>query len=203
MAKSKIKAQARKARKKVELTIKAIEFLSNQVQPIAEKGKERAQLKLAVALTDPTFTQKHESELVSEIGVKRVQSGKEVGYQVYAPVSGDNEIKYEMYFAEYGAGLGAQEAEHKPGAVKLNYTPTKVSSSGYWTYRLVHPVIRVDTLGRRRKRNYRVTNTSKAVNYMWSARKLMSAELKLAVANCESKMGFKFKTKTSIKRPRG
>lgn len=198
MAKSKVKKQAKKIQNRITLTQRQLERLQAKAKDIAEEGKAAAQTKLTMAIGEPEFTQKHGSSLVEEIGVKK--AGKSA-YVVYAPITGDNEIKHEMYFAEYGAGVGADTAEHHPTKLtKLDYTTTNATSFG-WNYPVLTPYIRIDKLGRKRKKHYKFTNTSKAVGYMWTARQTMKIKVKEALTACEKKAGFKFKT--SIKRPKG
>lgn len=198
MAKSKVKKQAKKIQKRIAFTQKQLARLEAKAKDIAEEGKAAAQTKLAMAIGDAGFTQKHGSSLVDEIGVKK--AGKSA-YAVYAPITGDNEIKYEMYFAEYGAGVGADTAEHKPtNLVKLDYKTTNATAHG-WNYP-VEPYIRIDKLGRKRVKRYKFTNTSKAVGYMWTARQTMKIKLKDALKKFEKKARVKL-YKTSITRPKG
>lgn len=198
MARSKIRSQKQKIQRRIRMTQKQLKALEEKAKDIAETGKTAAQTKLAMAIGESDFTQKHGSQLVDEIGVKKTNKN---AYVVYAPITRDNEIKYEMYFAEYGAGLGADTAEHKPGgAIKLDYTPTGNATALGWNYP-VEPYVRIDKLGRKREKHYKFTNTSKAVAYMWTARQVMKTRMKEEITACEKKMGFKFKT--SIKRPRG
>lgn len=204
IAKVKIpKQQLRAIAKKLNTTQKAIQELADSTLEIAEKGLERAKMKLALAVNDPDFTQKYGFSLVDEIAIEQ----KSVfNYIVYAPKSGDNDIKYNMYFAEYGAGLGASQAERSAkGVVELNYVPTRVIKegefAGYWYYNLLEPEPYVNKEGEVAITMTGFTNTSKAVNFMWSARRLMGIMLQRQIQNCEKKIGAKFKVSTRIKRP--
>lgn len=188
MAKAKgksISSQINKISRKLKMQASAIKEFANTVpEQIANESLEVARSTLAAAINLNDFTQKHEMSLVHEIGVKRTTSkkgdiSKGNAYKVYAPVSGDNEIAYEMYFAEYGAGIGAAMNPHPPTPIAdLHYTDTKVDIDGYWYYRLIYPKIKTDTLGRLRKKSYNRVNTSRAVNYMWSARTYARTRLK-------------------------
>lgn len=204
IAKVKIpKQQLRAIAKKLNTTQKAIQELADSTLEIAEKGLEHAKIKLALAVKDPDFTQKYGFSLVDEIAIEQ----KSVfNYIVYAPKSGDNDIKYNMYFAEYGAGLGASQAERSAtGVVKLDYVPTRIIKkgefAGYWYYNLLEPEPYVNKEGEVAITMTGFTNTSRAVNFMWSARRLMGIMLQRQIQNCEKKIGAKFKVSTRIKRP--
>lgn len=204
MAKVKIpKQQLRAIAKKLNTTQKAIQELADSTNEIANAGLQHAKMKLALAVNDPDFTQKYGFSLVDEIAIEQKSI---FNYTIYAPKSGDNDIKYNMYFAEYGAGLGASQAERSAtGVVKLDYVPTRIIKkgefAGYWYYNLLEPEPYVNKEGEVAITMTGFTNTSKAVNYMWSARRLMGNLLQRQIQNCEKKIGAKFKVSTRIKRP--
>lgn len=208
MAKSKIKMQYKRIAKKFKTTQKAVASFADKTKEIAEEGAQYAKMILSLAVESPTFTQKHGKELVNEIGVSQFSSN---GYKIYAPISGDEQIKYEMYFAEYGAGLGASEAKFSAtGAVSLNYVPTQIRDDGTWAYPLLEPVNTVNKKGELKKYYYNITNTSEAVNFMYLARAQMATKMQQAIKDCEKTMKGKFKkisgqikTSTSITRPKG
>lgn len=160
------------------------DFVNTVPEQIANESLEIARSTLTAAIPLADFTQKHGADLINEIGIKKtlpskVDISKGNAYKIYAPVSGDNEIAYEMYFSEYGAGIGASQNEHPPTPLAdLHYVATKVQPNGYWQYRLEQPLIRIDKLGRPRKKNYNYVNTSRAVNYMWHARTYARMRLK-------------------------
>lgn len=208
MAKSKIKMQYKRIAKKLKTTQKAVASFADKTKEIAEEGAQYAKMILSLAVESTTFTQKHGKELVNEIGVSQFLSN---GYKIYAPISGDEQIKYEMYFAEYGAGLGASEAKFSAtGAVSLNYVPTQIRDDGTWAYPLLEPVNTVNKKGELKKYYYNITNTSEAVNFMYLARAQMATKMQQAIKDCEKTMKGKFKkisgqikTSTSITRPKG
>lgn len=208
MAKSKIKMQYKRIAKKLKTTQKAVALFADKAKEIAEEGAQYAKMILSLAVESPEFTQKHGAELVNEIGVSQFSSN---GYKIYAPISGDEELKYEMYFAEYGAGLGANEAKFSAtGAVALNYVPTEIRDDGTWAYPLVEPQKVVNKKGELKTYYYRITNTSEAVNFMYFARVQMALKMQEAIKNCEKTMKGKFKkisgqikTSTNITRPKG
>lgn len=196
-------AQKRAIEKKLNATQKAIERLAESTAVIAQTGLQHAKIKLACSVDDTDFTQKYGYSLVDEIDLE--QKSK-YNYIVYAPKSGDNDIKYNMYFAEYGAGLGANQAERSAtGVVELNYVPTRViqegKNQGYWYYNLLQPEPYVNKKGEVVMTMQGFTNTSKAVNFMWSARRLMGTMLQSQIQKCENEIGAKFKVSTRIKRP--
>ena len=204
IAKVKIpKQQLRAIAKKLNTTQKAIQELADSTNEIANAGLQYAKMKLALAVNDPDFTQKYGYSLVDEIAIEQKSI---FNYTIYAPKSGDNDIKYNMYFAEYGAGLGASQAERSAtGVVELDYVPTRIIKegefAGYWFYNLLEPEPYVNKEGEVAITMTGFTNTSKAVNYMWSARRLMGNLLKEQIQKCEKKIGAKFKVSTRIKRP--
>ena len=204
IAKVKIpKQQLRAIAKKLNTTQKAIQELADSTNEIANAGLQYAKMKLALSVNDPDFTQKYGYSLVDEIAIEQKSI---FNYTIYAPKSGDNDIKYNMYFAEYGAGLGASQAERSAtGVVELDYVPTRIIKegefAGYWFYNLLEPEPYVNKEGEVAITMTGFTNTSKAVNYMWSARRLMGNLLKEQIQKCEKKIGAKFKVSTRIKRP--
>ena len=204
IAKVKIpKQQLRAIAKKLNTTQKAIQELADSTNESANAGLQYAKMKLALAVNDPDFTQKYGYSLVDEIAIEQKSI---FNYTIYAPKSGDNDIKYNMYFAEYGAGLGASQAERSAkGVVELDYVPTRVIQDGeyqgYWFYNLLQPEPYVNKEGEVEMTTIGFTNTSGAVNFMWSARRLMGIMLQRQIQNCEKKIGAKFKVSTRNKRP--
>lgn len=209
--KSAVKTQANNIVKKSNRIInKALNKLQASSEMIANEGLQMAQATLVAAASSHDFTQKHGEMLMNEIGIQKISKN---GYKVYAPVSGDNEIiKYEMYFAEYGAGLGASEAKSTPtGVAAYNYIPQFViqegEHAGYWFYPLLEPRPYVNKEGELKISSKGFTNTSVAANYMWAARQAMKTTLNQKIAETEKEIGkgFKkpsFKFKTNITRPK-
>lgn len=196
-------AQKRAIAKKFNTTQKAIQELADSTNEIANAGLQYAKMKLALAVNDPDFTQKYGFSLVDEIAIEQKSI---FNYTIYAPKSGDNDIKYNMYFAEYGAGLGASQAERSAtGVVELDYVPTRIIKegefAGYWYYNLLEPEAYVNKEGEVEMTTIGFTNISGAVNFMWSARRLMGIMLQRQIQKCEKKIGAKFKVSTRIKRP--
>ena len=206
--KATLKQQRARVSRKINATINAVTRLQKSTLKIAEEGQSVAKQTLASAISSPDFTQKHEIELVKEIGISEFSAN---GYQVYAPVSGDNEIRNEMYFAEYGAGLGASEAMSTPtGVAGYNYIPKYIIGSGekagYWFYPLLEPRPYVNKEGDLKMSSKGFTNTSVAANYMWAAREKMKQLLNAEISQCSKKIGVKFKRlspTTNITRPKG
>ncbi len=206
--KSTLKQQRARVAKKINATINAVTRLQKSTLKIAEEGQNVAKQTLASAISSSDFTQKHGEALVEEIGISKFSAN---GYQVYAPISGDNEqIKYEMYFAEYGAGLGASEAKSTPiGIAAYNYMPQFViqegKHTGYWFYPLLEQRPYVNKEGELKMSSKGFTNTSIAANYMWAAREKMKQLLNAEISKCSKKIGVKFKRlspNTNITRPK-
>lgn len=202
MAKGTMRSQYAKLAQKIKVKSDKIqEFVDKVPREIANEGLDIAKQKLTVAISNPFFTQKHEYALVDEIGLRQSTPRRKTNikqgnaYTLYAPVSGDRDIAYEMYFAEYGAGIGAASAKFKPTTfAKLHYIPTKVLANGYWYYRLINPIIKKDKSGRNRQKNYNYVNTSIPVNYMWAARIRMSFLLNQQKENLINELGVKITT---------
>lgn len=208
MAKSKLRQQKERIRKRINATISGIDRLQKSTASIAQAGCNKAKEVLAAAIYSPDFTQKHEQLLVNEIGVSEFSA---TGYKVYAPITqGDNNLAYEMYFAEYGAGLGASMAKSTPkGVTELVYIPTTEHYDGYWFYPFFPKDVPKEIIkknGEPALSTHGFTNTSIAVNYMWSARQEMKRLLNQEIENCQKKTKIKFKRLspyTSITRPKG
>lgn len=153
---------------KLNNVIKAIkDEVPKKTEEIANLGLQTAQTTLGLATLDKNmFTQKHRAQLVSQITMNNGE--KENSYVISAGANATPEIKYELYYAEYGAGLGAL-----PDAPPSPYIPKgKVIKSGefqgYWFYKKLYP----DEKG--------FTNTSMAVEYMRGSKLLAREELKKA-----------------------
>ena len=148
--------------KKIQSIIDELDGLDKEIAQVAQKGLETAKQTLSEKVTDNKFTQKYGILLVNEIGL--IETAKNQ-YQIVAPMSNDPELAYQMYFAEYGAGIGAYEDSERFLRPTSGYVATRVNKDGYWWY--YDLTVKV-------KR----TNTSIAVGYMKSARKLMTKEMK-------------------------
>lgn len=165
--------------KNIDGIIKELKGLDKEIAEIARKGLGVAQLNLSKAMGYSQFTQKHGEQLVNEIGLMQV-APKE--YKIYAPVSGDREIAYEMYYAEYGAGIGANFALDKQNRPISGYIPKYTrKEGGYWGY--------YDLEG-----NLHIVNTSMPVNYMYNARSVMKRAMKKLSTKLQTKI------RTAIKR---
>lgn len=206
--KSTLKQQRARVAKKINATINAVTRIQKSTLQIAQEGQSVAKQTLASVVSSSDFTQKHGEALVEEIGISKFSAN---GYQVFAPISGDNEIRNEMYFAEYGAGLGASVAKSTPtGVAGYNYIPQFViqegEHAGYWFYPLLEPRPYVNKEGELKMSSKGFTNTSVAANYMWSAREKMKQLLNAEISKCSKKIGVKFKRlspNTNITRPKG
>ena len=151
---------------KIKGIIEELDGINKEVAQVAEKGLMTARRTLASKVNNNDFTQKYGEALIMEIGLVEKSPNN---YEIVAPMSGNPEIAYQMYFAEYGAGVGANGIDGKTSQRTLRatsgYTPTKVDENGYWTY--------YDLQG-----HHHTVNTSIAVGYMETARKEMTIEMK-------------------------
>lgn len=145
-------------KRKIDNILDKLDKLPKEVEKVAEKALETAKNTLekgASVGVKGGFTQKYGKLLADEIGL--VAKG-EYGYQIVAPMSGNPEIAYQMYFAEYGAGVDASPERSKGFILSSGYTAKYVHKDGYWTYK--------DLAGDIQK-----VNTSIPIGYMASARK--------------------------------
>lgn len=194
------------ASKMLSRALKVIEKVKKEdLKEIAEKCVETAKDTLSLTITNPDFTQKHEFDLVNEIGYLKTAPNE---YSIIAPLSNNPEIELEMYYAEYGAGIGtSKERSIRP---KTNYVRTGGTTkkggetfkppSGYWFYPLIGKEwveYKVDKLGRPRRKvhdRWGYTNTSEPANYMFEARETAKKEFKKLGEKVEQRI------KTNIKR---
>lgn len=189
----------RKGKGNVEKQFKAItETIRKEVAKIAKEATEVAKNSLIYASSDENFTQKHGAELAKYIKARTstARDKMSVTYKITAGENADDDIKAELYFAEYGAGLDAVSA----GAVSLNYVEHgfhfEKGGTDHWFY---------PTLDKRQTiRNGKpvtvkgdATDTSIAVRYMKAARDYARQEIKQL-----KKKNYNIKGRTSIARPK-
>lgn len=155
---------------------KKLEEINKQVKEIAQDSETIAQTTIILGSLDPNFTQKHGMELANYITTEKTSNG----YQVTAGANAPPEILYELYYAEYGAGVDKIES-FMPSA----YTPHNLSrlpfDESYWIY----PTL---------TGNYAITDTSIPLEYMKTARNYAKAMLTNLKSNTKKKIT------TSIKR---
>lgn len=164
--------------KKIDKIIEDLKGINKEVAQIARSGLDVAKLNLAKGVQYTNFTQKHGEQLVNEIGLVEISPNN---YQIVAPISGNQEIVYEMYFAEYGAGIGRKNSLDKSLKAKSGYVPKYVHKDGYWLYKDLNGEV------------HRV-NTSTPINFMFIARSVMRREMK------DLSKKLKTKIRTRIKR---
>lgn len=119
------------------------------------------------------FTQKHGEELANWINVEK--DGNR--FRIVAGADAPEEIKYELYFAEYGAGIAT---DYSLGS-SSNYIPKPNHTihnggewDGYWTYSLPNG----EALGNDGEmHDYGFTNQSIPLHYMGAARQYARDEL--------------------------
>lgn len=192
--------------KKISQIINVVQKVKTEdIERISKKSLDEAKNALLMTVSNKNFTQKHEYSLVNEIGLEKVSNSQ---YKIVAPISNDLEIKYEMYFAEYGAGVGSSSARSirpRSGYVRTQSMGNATlkyghSLKGYWYYPLLNKEwveYKTDKLGRPRKKvhgRWGYTNTSTPANYMWTAREVARKEFRLLGEKIEQRI------KTDIKR---
>ena len=183
MAKNKLSSRLQKAKIEIEKEIKKIE---SQVSEIAYNSEFIAKNTIVIGSTLPSFTQKHGAQLEQYVQLKKLNNGN---YQLLAGEFADDEIRYELYYAEYGAGV-----EKTKSNIPNTYTPTGAtryfkSNKEYWVYPLESTQYVVTPTGKDGYRNYAITNKSTPLNYMSTARNYARQALN----------NLKFKTKRKIK----
>lgn len=105
--------------------------LEEVLKEIAQTTLVKAQERIIFGSFNEDFTQKHYASLASYITLK--EETHKNGSKSYAIVAGENapqEIKFELYYAEYGAGLTAEKS-----AIPSSYVEKgKINSNGFWFY---------------------------------------------------------------------
>ena len=169
-----INIKGKNVTKTINEIIKTVKGLDKEVAEIAKKGLETAKSTLSYVAPIPNFTQKHRRLLVEEIGLIQTAPNE---YKIVAPLSGNTEIAYEMYYAEYGAGIGAMNNLDKSSRPISAYTPhyQTMDEEGYWKYyELDGTVSKV--------------NTSEPANYMYMARKRIRKEMNNTTVKMRTKI---------------
>ena len=158
---------------------------------LVDIGKQAVDIaKQTLKSTD--HTQKYGDALVNEIGGDLTQ----FGFLIKAPyLNNTDEMRKQMYFAEYGAGIGSTyKKDNIHGGAKWGYYTTKLdksprlyrrdltSGSSLNSYKFMRNSNAVD--GRPRGANIWVgiTNRSKPASYMKAARKFVKENAANAIA---------------------
>lgn len=170
---------------------KKLEETTKQVKEIAYESEIIAQQTIIIGSSLPNFTQKHEMELANYITTEKTNNG----YRIVAGEGAPPEILYELYYAEYGAGVDKIESPiyniHIPHG-RTRYFPNKPD---YWVYPLLSSNITITPVRQNQGfSNYGVTNTSIPLEYMKTARNYARERL------TNLKINTKKKITTSIKR---
>lgn len=176
MAKKQLTKEVENAINKIKKDIKALADISSFI----------AQSTIIVGSKDKKFTQKHGAELANYIEVKQDNAGN---CKIVAGENASDEIRYELYYAEYGAGKNAEES-----SIYNPYTPMgAINKYGYWYYRLLQTESYIKN-NKIHYRNYKSTNTSIPLHYMKTAKDFTKEQFK------NLKLTAKRTLKTSIKR---
>ena len=173
MAKPRHKPFARLS-KSIEEIQKEIDDLKNRTKEIAEYGLLEAKTVLQNGKNNEKVYQRHKEYLSGYINL--IQKS-ETQYEIVA--SSDNqEIQYNLFFAEYGAGISKSFS-----FVRSGYTPQYTNQYGYWFYKDENEV-----------KHY--INASEPIHYMSKAKKEMREKMK------EVKKRISANIRTTIKRNR-
>lgn len=167
------KKQKRQFSRKLKATANLFKKIDKDgLKVIAEQSLAVAKQTLADGVSEPNFTQKYGDILIEEIGL---ENDNPQTYRIFAPITNTREMKLQMYFAEYGAGVDAMRGGNIPSS---GYTPHAPKyENGKWEYYTL--------MGEKR-----LTNTSIPVGYMREARRFAKDNLVEQIA----------KIKTQIKR---
>lgn len=160
----------------------AEKFVDEELNKIAEEALNVAQQTIIIGASSPDFTQAHGNELAEYIVLKKAEKRK--GGFSYTLVAGEDappKIQYELYYAEYGAGVTAEKS-----SVPSPYEPKgKANKNGVWKYE--------DFLGSH------FTDRSIPLRYMRTTRKYVRNEVKNRIVK-QFKANVKGAFRTSIKR---
>lgn len=174
MAKSSIKANngLKNLNKQLQEAVKVVNGIPIKLEQIATIAKDIAQDTLANADTDINFTQKHFGVVLAQ-EIKLTSNSKGTRFTITAGDNATQEIRYELYYAEYGAGLDATHSLTSSGYqevgdnryIKLDNGHYKKDAQGdYWWYPDAY-------IGKHKGRKFgRFTNTSTPIRYMYNAR---------------------------------
>lgn len=156
---------------------KVIKVSNEELKNIAESAAQTARDTIIIGsgggLGGPDgFTQKHGEELANWITVTKDGNT----YTLAAGEGAPEEIKYELYFAEFGAGINADEKAmgQRAGSQYIEKPMHKIHNGGpwdgYWTYPLIEPVMVQGKDGNPKSVNYGLANQSVPLYYMEEAR---------------------------------
>lgn len=169
-----------RATKKLNRVQKEIEEFGKRFERVAEESAQKAREIIltegkAPISNDDDFTQKHGTELAEYITVNRL--GKYTfKWEIVAGAYADDEIKYELYYANYGAGiLSAPLSRTKYSG----YIPHATQKNGFWYYNLLpgQTVIKTQGVHAGEPTNVGRTNRSKPLLFMTEARKYAKEQL--------------------------
>ena len=171
-----------------KLINKKTEQIYKELEAIGKESEMVAQNVLAFGASMPDFTQKHQQELANYIALQPTAIKGE--YRLVAGETANDEIRYELYYAEYGAGKDKQESP-----IYNPYVPTGNTRRGeYWWYPLLESRAYIKRNGEIAITKAGYTNTSVPLFYMENAKEYA----KLRVQNLKIKT--KKLIKTTIKR---
>ncbi len=153
MKKSKVSKRFNWLNKDTSIVEKAIK---KSLDELSQDVLEVAKNVLRIDSSDPEFTQKHGAILAEYLSVQ-----KDGNTRVIAPIEyASEEILWELYFAEYGAGLGTSHNILGSNSNYINYGKhILINGIDHWFYP-TNPI----------GDEYDLTPTSTALGYMLEAR---------------------------------
>lgn len=159
--------------------------IDEELDEIAQEALNIAQQTIIIGASSPDFTQAHGNELAEYIVLKKSKKRKKrkrgTSYTLVAGEGAPPKIKYELYYAEYGAGVTAEKS-----SVPSPYEPKgKANKFGVWEYE--------DFWGSQ------FTDRSIPLRYMRTTRKYVRNEVKNRIVK-QFKTNVKNAFRTSIKR---
>lgn len=194
--------------KKLKKVVKIFEEeVPNRVEEIAESSKALAQGILASADALPDFTQTMGGEkLAEQITLKKnTEKGKSV-FTITAGQYADDDTRWQLYFAEYGAGIDKINSFPPSNYVwrsdlyfrevdeEMVRITEGIQEGDYWKYPLGRTVLGKFSRGRQYYRTWDYANTSVPIEYMKKAKSFAREQLR------KEKLNIMAKIKSTIKR---
>lgn len=165
---------------KFDAVQKQIKDFSKKVERVAEDAAQTARNVILAEGKAPTsnlddFTQKHGVELADYIEVNKSTESTN-RWEITAGAFADEEIKYELYYANYGAGILTAPLSKTAFS---GYIPHATQKNGFWYYNLLpgQTVIKTEGAHAGQPTNVGRTNRSMPLLYMQEARRYAKGEL--------------------------
>ena len=166
--------------KKFDNIQKQIKDFGQKVEEIANESAQVARNIIIVEGKAPTsddsdFTQKHGEALANYIESCSV-SPSSFKWEIVAGADADEEIRYELFYANYGAGIMASSISR---SVSSGYVPHATQKNGFWYYKLDDGAVYYRTGGANAGKTAKSGRTNRSVPllYMQQARNYAKSEL--------------------------